>query len=82
MQIALDAVRVIGNESVHPWQMDLHDDNTTASELFDLVNFIPDQLIGRPKKLRAIYEKLPEEKRAAIDARNANALKSPTAASS
>jgi len=77
VQIALDSVRVIGNEAVHPGQMDLHDDTATAAELFDLVNFIADQLIGRPQKLRAIYEKLPEEKRAAIDARNAKALAPP-----
>ena len=32
VQQALDAVRVIGNEAVHPGSMDLHDDKNTALE--------------------------------------------------
>jgi hypothetical protein len=73
VQEALDSIRVIGNQAVHPGQMDLKDDVGTATELFEVLNFIADQLITRPKKLKALYEKLPPEKRAAIDARNAKA---------
>jgi hypothetical protein len=71
---ALDSVRVIGNEAVHPGQMDLRDDMDTVAELFHVINFITEKMIAEPKKLKAIYDKLPPEKRAAIDARNAKAL--------
>lgn len=74
VQMALDAVRVIGNEQVHPGELDLRDDLETAVYLFDLVNTIADQLITRPKAVRAVYEKLPQAKRDAIDKRNAAAL--------
>lgn len=40
VQQALDIVRVIGNESVQPGQLDLKDDITTALQLFELINFI------------------------------------------
>jgi Domain of unknown function (DUF4145) len=70
LQQALDAVRVIGNEAVHPGQLDLHDDRETASELFDLVNIIADEMISRPNRVKAVYDKIPENKRAAIDKRD------------
>jgi Domain of unknown function (DUF4145) len=37
VQQALDAVRVIGNEAVHPETLDLKDDRDTATTLFGLV---------------------------------------------
>jgi hypothetical protein len=66
-------VRVIGNESVHPGSIDLNDDRETALRLFDLVNAIADQMISHPKKVKEMYGKLPEEKRKAIEARDAAA---------
>ena len=71
---ALDAVRVIGNDSVHPGQMDLRDDRDTAIQLFDLVNFITEQTVTRKRKVAEMYAKLPPDKRAAIDDRNAKAI--------
>lgn len=40
VQKALDIVRVIGNESVHPGQIDLNDDPNITSKLVELVNII------------------------------------------
>jgi hypothetical protein len=71
---ALDSVRVIGNESVHPGKMDLRDDQATALKLFGLVNMIVERMISHPKQVLAVYELLPPEKRDAIDKRNAKAL--------
>jgi hypothetical protein len=70
VQKSLDIVRVIGNESVHPGVIDLHDDRDTASQLLILINSIADQMISHPKKVEELYGKLPESKREAIEKRN------------
>ncbi len=70
VQQALDAVRVIGNEAVHPGTLDLKDDTETASKLFDLVNIITEQMITTPKHVAELYAKLPQHKRDAIEKRD------------
>lgn len=70
VQQALDAVRVIGNEAVHPGEMDLKDDKETVDILFGLVNLIVTSMITEPKQVEAIYAKLPESKRAGIENRD------------
>jgi hypothetical protein len=70
IQQALDIVRVIGNESVHPGQLDMKDDHETAVQLFELINFIVEDRIARPKKIQALYNRLPETKRQAIEKRD------------
>lgn len=72
IQKALDIVRVIGNEAVHPGQIDLRDDVATAEELFALVNIIADAMISQPKHIEAMYARLPESKRDAIERRDGN----------
>ena len=64
---ALDIVRVIGNESVHPGQLHLKDDIETASRLFELINLIADTMITKPRELDELYNKLPENKRKEIE---------------
>ena len=71
VQQAMDIVRLIGNDAVHPGQLDLRDDTETANELFALVNFVAETRITQPNKLAALYESLPESKRAAIEKRDA-----------
>ncbi len=78
IQQALDSVRVIGNESVHPGQIDLRDEPQIAAGLFDLVNIIVEERISQPKKIAEIYSKLPPPKVVAIQQRDkAAATKSP-----
>lgn len=62
IQKALDTVRVIGNESVHPGEMDLKDDRETALALFRIINLIVETEITEPKRLEALYASLPERK--------------------
>lgn len=70
VQKSLDVVRVVGNEAVHPGTIDLRDDRETAAQLLVLVNLVADQMISHPKAIEAMYAKLPEGKRKAIDQRD------------
>lgn len=77
LQKALDTVRVIGNEAVHPGEMDLRDDPETAGILFTLVNAIADQMISQPKLRDELYAKLPKTKLEGIAARDAKSRVAP-----
>jgi hypothetical protein len=71
VQKALDTVRVIGNNAVHPGQLDLRDDRSTALALFDLVNIIVDSMITQPKQIEDLYRRLPQSARDGIARRDA-----------
>ena len=62
IQKSLDIVRVIGNESVHPGQINLDDNKETAYKLFDLINLISNTMITQPKEIDNLYDTLPKEK--------------------
>jgi hypothetical protein len=70
VQQALDVVRVVGNNAVHPGLIDLKDDQITALALFNLVNLIVDFMIAQPKRVLELYDSLPEASRAAIEKRD------------
>jgi len=70
VQQSLDVMRVIGNNAVHPGQIDLRDDSETAVALFRLVNLIADQMITGPKEAAAVYGSLPAAARDAIAKRD------------
>lgn len=70
IQKALDSLRVIGNNAVHPGQIDLKDDTATPTALFELLNMIVDVMIAQPKRVDAIYEKVPDSAKEAIQKRD------------
>jgi hypothetical protein len=70
VQEALDSVRVIGNEAVHPGELDLKDNREIANKLFWLVNFIATKLITEPKEIDELYNSLPDKKLAGIKSRD------------
>lgn len=70
IQQALDVVRVIGNEAVHPGVIDIKDDIETAVSLFKLVNIIAEKMISEPKHIEAMFTDLPKEKIDAIEQRD------------
>ncbi|MEQ6355499.1 DUF4145 domain-containing protein [Lysinibacillus sp. M3] len=70
VQQALDIVRVIGNESVHPGQLDLKDDTATTQKLFEFINFIVEDRITRLNTIQSLFDKLPEGKRKGIENRD------------
>lgn len=70
VQESLDTLRVIGNEAVHPGEMDLRDNLGIAELLFKLVNFIAEKLITEPKEISEIYSKIPTNKKEQIEKRD------------
>lgn len=55
IQQALDIVRVVGNNAVHPGSLDLTDDVETVAKLFRLVNIIVDVMISQPKHVADVF---------------------------
>jgi Domain of unknown function (DUF4145) len=72
IQQALDTVRVVGNESVHPGELNLKDDIETVYKLFILINIIADRLITQPKNILDIFGSLPKNKLDGIENRDKN----------
>lgn len=71
IQKALDVVRFIGNEAVHPGQIDLNDSPEITQALFKLVNVIADDMITKPKEVDSLYDKLvPENHKNGINKRD------------
>lgn len=69
IQKMLDIIRVNGSLAVHPG---LIDDDTAKENLpimFNFLNQLVDQLIVQPKIIDKYYNKLPEDKRKAIEKR-------------
>ncbi len=69
-QKALDIVRVIGNNAVHPGEMDIKDDKETAGKLFKLVNLIAQVMITQPKGIAQLYKALPKAQKKTIEDRD------------
>jgi len=70
IQMSLDIVRVIGNEAVHPGQIDLRDQPATATQLCSLINIIADAMITQPKTIESLYSGLPQSKLEQIEKRD------------
>ncbi|WP_370724134.1 DUF4145 domain-containing protein [Fibrella aquatica] len=67
MQQALDSVRVVGNNAVHPGQIDFKDDVEAAYKIFGFIHIICEMLISQPKKIKEFYElNIPENLRTEI----------------
>jgi hypothetical protein len=69
VQQALDVVRVIGNNAVHPGQIEAND-HVLAAQLFPLVNVIVEYMIALPLRVSGLFENLPPGAKAAIEKRD------------
>jgi hypothetical protein len=67
---ALDILRVVGNNAVHPGEMDLDDDVETAAGLFECLNVIVEDRIARPKRIGGLFDKLPDRAKQGIARRD------------
>lgn len=70
IQQALDYCRVIGNNSVHPGEINLNDSPEIAQNLFTMINLIVEDRIARPKQMNEFYNQLPQSSRDAIENRD------------
>jgi hypothetical protein len=71
IQKALDYLRVIGNNAVHPLgKIDLQDNKQVANSLFDILNMIVDDMISEPSRIDKVYDTLPEKDKSNIEKRD------------
>ena len=70
IQQALDVVRVIGNNAVHPGTIDLRDTPEVAAKLFAIVNLIVQTMISTPNQVSHLFEGLPDGAKKAIERRD------------
>lgn len=72
IQQALDLLRVVGNNAVHPGQINIDDNSDIAIKLFHVLNFIADEMITKPKELELLYKDvIPESTKEYINQRDA-----------
>jgi hypothetical protein len=70
IQKSLDALRITGNNAVHPGELDLKEDQARVVKPFGLVNFIAEKMITEPNKIDAFYEELPQNAKDAVQKRD------------
>lgn len=70
IQRMLDSVRVIGNNAVHPGQIDIKDNKKLALSLLHFINLIVDNRISQPKMINEVYNSLPESYKKSIEKRD------------
>ncbi|ELQ6311205.1 DUF4145 domain-containing protein [Vibrio cholerae] len=70
IQQALDYVRVVGNNAVHPGELSLDDNPQTVTTLFGLINLIVDNQITQPKQVESLFHGLPEGAIEAVNKRD------------
>ena len=72
VQQAFDYCRVVGNNAVHPGEINLNDTPEMGQHLFSMLNFIVEDRITRPKQIAALYERLPQAAKTAVEKRDTN----------
>jgi hypothetical protein len=63
IQIALNSVRMTGEDAVTPGLIDIDDNEETAMILFNIINLLVDTLITQPKKVEELVDNLPGKKK-------------------
>lgn len=70
IQKALDSVRIIGNNAVHPKELDINDNPDIAETLFKMINLIVKAMITEGKEVDELFAKTPQGARDAIAKRD------------
>ena len=58
----MDIVRIVGNEAVHPGEINLDDNSEMAIKMFRLMNMIIEKMIIDPRELEELYNTMPDDK--------------------
>jgi len=66
IQKALDALRITGNNGVHPGEINLEEEPEKVLKLFNILNFIADKMISEPNEVDSFYESLPDDNKQAV----------------
>lgn len=70
IQMALDIIRITGNQAVHPGELDLEDNVEQTSFLFILLNIIVYEKYTRIRKIKEMYSQLPTNALEAVGKRD------------
>lgn len=78
-QKALDIVRITGNNAVHSTrEIDINDNPQIAHKLFEMLNFIVQEMITRPKEINNFFkDNIPEGAKEAIKKRDKDSTSNP-----
>lgn len=71
VQQALDVVRVVGNNAVHPGQIVIDDNPQIVEALFKLITLIVETMITQPREVQSLYDTLPSGAKQQIQKRDA-----------
>ena len=70
IQRAMDALRVIGNDNVHPGVLSVKDDPATAVALFELVNLTVQTMVTDPARAKELFDRIPDSQKDQIAKRD------------
>lgn len=68
-QQAMDVLRIIGNQAVHPGFIDLDEVPETASFMFELLNMIVVETVTKKQRVAKLWATLPADKRKGVEDR-------------
>ena len=70
LQKAMDTVRIVGDEAVHPGEINIDDNKDIAIAMFRLMNIIVEKVVVEPKEINELYQLMPEVKLKGIENRD------------